>query len=117
MFNSGYQFKIIYSPEHIGYLLYVYRELSGDLVQFVRHDGTVETFKKNEGARKSDNYLFRFEDLSQLKELIAEAERVGAPSPSSDNMIGELKATKEHLSDMRALVFNKHVEIKKAKNG
>lgn len=101
--NYDWEPKLQYSMEHLGYLLYMVRKTPTG-VEFMTNTGKIVKQTPNTQA-KENLWMARFEDTAQLRKLIEEVENHGVKSPSTDRVEGELTAVKEHLADMRQLVF------------
>jgi len=99
---EGWQIKLQYEMQFMGFAMYITRIRDGKR-EFITPTGTVE-LEPNSAVTKDPLHLYVFQDISELKQLVTEAERNGVVPESTDRALGELKATKTHLDDLRHLL-------------
>lgn len=88
--------KITYSPDHISWLLFEYRERPG--IKEVRHGNKWVAVKEGEPVEPT----LYIENLQEWANAIAET---GVKPQSDYKLEGILEAQNKHLQDMRKLVF------------
>lgn len=97
--------KVEYRFERIGWAIYIYRGNS-EYREMQQADGTWKQVK--EGAAVVPTLFI--EDIQELANAIAEA---GIKPPSDHKLEGVMQAQKQHLEDMRKLVFEPTISIDK----
>lgn len=99
--DYDWKVKLQWEIGMIGFALYVYRQNHDGTRDFVTKDG-IKTIK--EMSTKESLWLHVFESTDQLRQLIEESEKQGVQAPSTASALGELKATKYHLEDLRKII-------------
>lgn len=101
---DGFEFQLHWLPEAMAYGLYMFRRLPDGSREFQTQQGTIVRLKPAEASNRP-LYLTLIADLSSLKSLVDEAESIGIYTDNTARAEGELNATKQHLFDMRAIVY------------
>lgn len=91
--------QIQYSVDMLGWCVYKYEQGSDGRRYYRDRDGGTITPKEGERIEP----LLIIEDLEEFAEAIS---KVGIKPKSDYKLEGILEATKDHLEDMRALVFS-----------
>lgn len=93
------------APYRLGFELTFYDQQGGKT--FIYNPLTRECVEQPEGTAVAPEMTLYIPDKLTLNNLVAMLQDFGAESPSKSFTEGELKATKDHLEDMRTLVFSR----------
>lgn len=85
--------------------VYLFNCLPDGVREFYRADGSMYIEKPSDQA-KDEDIVFCHLPIKAEKPLVDELNRLGIKSDNDHKIAGTLDATKAHLEDMRALVFN-----------
>lgn len=92
--------------------VYIMEYLGDGGREFTRADGTKYLEKHGEQA-KDEDIVFCHLPIKADKLLADELARLGVKTDNDHKIAGTLEATKEHLADMRALVFKEKPNVNK----
>lgn len=95
------------APYRLGFELTFYDQQGGKTV--IYNPITKECVDWPEGRAVSQEMTLYIPDKHTLNNLVEALQEMGAESPSKSFTEGELKATKDHLEDMRTLIFSRKI--------
>ena len=105
---ENWKVKISERFGYIGLSIFIYREIGDEKTEVMKGGDLVKTYERGE-AIEPTIYIPNREILSELQ---AELTRYGIKSPEKSFIEGENSAMKEHLGDMRRLVFEEEKIVK-----
>lgn len=109
--NFGqWEARLEYRIDWLGYVLYLYRNTPAGR-EFLTEKGTIKTIKPGTALNKTDVYFCRFED-DQVQAIADAFAEQGVKTKNDHKNEGLLEATRDHLADMRRLVFTDQPTIR-----